>query len=300
MININEVEYHLGLVGYKLRHSVSPAIHRAALAEFGLRGDYDLFSVPSFPEGEPVLKEIIRKVRAKEIHGINVTIPYKQTVLLYVDALTEVAREVQAVNTIYLLDGKLYGDNTDVEGFIRDIQRYQARFQRAVVLGAGGAARAAVHGLIQNGCHVTICSRRFEQAQQLAADMNLLSDRFSARINAIEYTRDGLLTAVDDCDLIVNATPCGMYPNVDTSIWIEGVPFPTGALVYDMVYNPPETTLIRSAKFNNVEAVSGLGMLVYQAMLAFQRWTGKMPSYDRLYIVAKEQLERMFQIEEKS
>ena len=170
--------YHLGLIGYSLEHSLSPKIHTAALKACGLQGKYSLF--PIAPEDKQGLKDLLNRVRPGELHGLNVTIPHKQNVIPLLDELTPTAKAIGAVNTIYLRRDKLIGDNTDAPGFLADLKKILAdspspilgeglavREKSAIVLGAGGSARAVVYALLIDGWQITIAARRLEQAQQL-------------------------------------------------------------------------------------------------------------------------------------
>ena len=169
--------FKLGLIGFPLGHSLSPKIHAAALRSCGLEGDYSLF--PIHPDDKQELKDLLARVRTGEIHGLNVTIPHKQNVIPLLDELTSTVQAIGAVNTIYLKDNLLIGDNTDAPGFIRDLKRFLTtetqshRDANALVLGAGGSARAVVYALLNDGWNVTIIARRTEQAQQLAASNRL-------------------------------------------------------------------------------------------------------------------------------
>ncbi len=167
------MNYQLGLIGFPLGHSLSPKIQTAALKARGLHGDYSLF--PISPEDKQGLKDLLARVRAGEIHGLNVTIPHKQNVIELMDELTPTAKFIGAVNTIYMRGKKLIGDNTDAPGFLSDLKRVMSVSQSkienrksAIVLGAGGSARAVVYALCNDGWNVTIAARRIEQAQQLA------------------------------------------------------------------------------------------------------------------------------------
>lgn len=261
----------LGLVGYPLDHSLSPKIHDAALQACGLQGSYSLFPIEAGDvQG---LNDLMARVRSAEITGINVTSPHKQDVIQFLDELMPVASAVGSVNTICLRDNKLIGDNTDVPGFLSDLKRFLgAETQRpgdsnALVLGAGGSARAVVHALIHDGWNVTITARRIQQAQQLV-------DSFAASALGIQGYAD---TNVDlsHIALIVNTTPVGMSPNIDQSPWPQGWPLPARAAVYDLVYNPRETKLVQDARAAGLSATAGLGMLIEQAALAFEIWTGE-------------------------
>lgn len=273
------LDFRLGLIGYPLGHSLSPKIHTAALAACGLTGDYSLF--PIHPDDKTALVGLLARVRAGEIHGLNVTIPHKQNVISLLDGLTETAQAIGAVNTISLRNGQLIGDNTDAPGFLSDLKNFLngqksmvkgqnpqspiTNFQSALVLGAGGSARAVVYALLRDGWNVTLAARRLEQAQQLANSFSHPALR----------TTDLTDLRPAPFDLIINTTPLGMTPNVDSTPW--ELPFPENAAVYDLVYNPRETRLVREARTLGLLARSGLGMLIEQAALAFEIWTGACP-----------------------
>ena len=245
----------------------------------GLEGKYNIFPVPPFPEGQTKLIEVIDQFRMGEIHGLNVTIPHKQTVIPLLDDLTPTAKAIGAVNTIYSVRSddlshlRLIGDNTDASGFWTDVQKQagsgeQIANKSALILGAGGSARAVAYALLSNNYSITIAARRIEQARKL-------SDQLSATSNQIKTTQlNNSPLTTDHCSLIVNTTPIGMRPHIDASPWPEGTPFPENAILYDLVYNPRETALVKQAKAAGLSATTGLGMLVEQAALAFERWTG--------------------------
>lgn len=270
--------FTLGLTGYPLAHSLSPRIHAAALAACGLEGTYSLFPIP--PERPEALAELLGRVRQGEIHGLNVTIPHKQAVLPLLDDLTETARAIGAVNTIFLRAGRLIGENTDAPGFFSDLVRFLRQAGRdlppaALVLGAGGSARAVVYALCRAGVRVTLLARRLEQAQQLAAAFP------PCTVHAAAFSQLASLAVSSSAPLLlVNTTPLGMSPHVETSPWPEDLPLPAGALVYDLVYNPRQTRLARQARAAGLPAETGLGMLIAQAALAFQTWTGCQPPDD--------------------
>jgi shikimate dehydrogenase len=265
---------HLGLIGYPLGHSLSPTLHTAALRSCGLEGDYSLF--PIYPEEQGELQSLLARVRNGEITGLNVTIPHKQNVIPILDELTPTAASIGAVNTIYFRDRKLVGDNTDAPGFLADLNGFlSTKAQRhgnsyALVLGAGGSARAIVCSLLQDGWDVTIAARRFEQAEVLSSFFR----EHKLRIVHADFSNLGL----SDISLVVNTTPVGMTPNIDQSPWPRSLPFPTYAAIYDLVYNPRETKLVRDARRQGLRATTGLGMLVEQAALSFEIWTNQNPS----------------------
>jgi shikimate dehydrogenase len=223
-----------------------------------------------------------------------VTIPHKQTVIPYLDELTPTAQAIGAVNTIFRSDdfSRLIGDNTDAPGFLADLwasfphlcrdslvkgfglkvdspilQLSTFNQRHALVLGAGGSARAVVYALLQDGWNITLYARRPEQAVALAT-------HFSPFIKPSQsLTIQHSLFTIDH-SLLINTTPLGMTPSLDTSPWPADLPFPEHAAVYDLVYNPRETKLVRDARDAGLPATTGLGMLIEQAALAFEIWTG--------------------------
>lgn len=270
--------FQFGLIGYPLSHSFSPKLHTAALRSCGLEGEYSLF--PIAPDDKQGLEDLLAHVRAGKVQGLNVTIPHKQNVIPFLDELTPTAKAIGAVNTIYLRNARLIGDNTDAPGFLIDLQTFLAsetrgfRESKALVLGAGGSARAVVHALIQAGWEIAIAARRPEQVEELAAAFHS---------HEIQSVNDRLSNFdVSSLALIVNTTPLGMTPNVDGSAWPTNLPLPRHAVVYDLVYNPPETQLVREARRQGLKATTGLGMLIEQAALAFELWTGHSPAREIL------------------
>ena len=284
--------YALGLTGYPLGHSMSPAIHQAALRETGLGGRYDLWPIDPAAAGEHSLAALIDRLRGPEnpdhLHGLNVTIPHKEAVLPWLDELTPTAARVGAVNTLVLREGRLWGDNTDVPGFLDDLQRLApalsvaAGGKTALILGAGGSARAVAFALAACGWSLGLVYLRPESARRA----RILADALVQ-----SYARPDLLGAADlasrAADLIVNCTPLGMSPQVADIPWPDDLPFPPGAFVYDLVYNPPETRLVQRARTAGLLAHTGLGMLVSQAALAFEQWTGRRPPFEPLYRTAQ-------------
>ena len=269
--------YHLGLTGYPLSHSLSPKIHTTALKTCGLQGNYSLFPIP--PDDRQGLKDLLDRVRTGDLHGLNVTIPHKQSVIEFLDELTPTAHAIGAVNTIFFRNNKLIGDNTDAPGFLSDLKRLLTTETRrhgdlnALVLGAGGSARAVVYALLIDGWDVTIAARRIEQAQQLTSSFS----NYQLPITSLADLR------LSTFDLLVNTTPLGMAPNVNESPLPENLSLPSNVLIYDMVYNPRETKLVRDARAQGLQATTGLGMLIEQAALSFEIWTGHNPPRDVLY-----------------
>ncbi len=268
--------FTLGLIGWPLEHSLSPVIHTAALRSCELQGEYLPYPIPLLPEGAQALRAILDDFRAGRIDGLNVTIPHKQSVVPHLDHLTPVARAIGAVNTILRDGDELIGDNTDMEGFLRDLSSaLSPRVGGALILGAGGAARAVVYGLCKTKWKVWVASRRLDQATELA---NSISELCISPVSPISHEISEIKPIIPEITLIVNATPLGMAPNLDASPWPLEFPFPVDAMIYDLVYVPQETTFVRAAHANGLRATTGLGMLIEQAALAFELWTGHQAS----------------------
>ncbi|MGE5643488.1 MAG: shikimate dehydrogenase [Byssovorax cruenta] len=259
----------LGLVGYPLGHSLSPRIHDAAIQACGLEGDYSPFPIRLDDKQE--LKDVLSCVRSGEILGLNVTIPHKQNVIEYLDELTPTAKAIGAVNTIYMRENKLVGDNTDAPGFLRDLYSFigdkksrAAGRPSSIVMGAGGSARAVVYALVHDGWDVTIAARRIERAEGLSMQFEHTT---AAGLNLETFRRSNV-------KLIVNTTPVGMTPDTDQSPLPGDAMLSKDTFIYDLVYNPLETRLVREARAQGLQATTGLGMLIEQAALAFELWTG--------------------------
>jgi len=186
------------------------------------------------------------------------------------DELTATAQAIGAVNTIYFRENKLIGDNTDAHGFLSDLKKFVNKETRkqgnknALVFGAGGSARAVLYALVNDGWRITIFARRIEQAEGLANSF----PNYQLPITDFDDFR------LSTFDLLVNTTPIGMIPDIDQSPLPENLSLPSNAFVYDLVYNPRETKLVRDARSQGLQATTGLGMLIEQAALAFEKWTG--------------------------
>lgn len=276
--------YFLGLIGHPLEHSLSPGLHGAALQAAGLPGEYHLYPVAPLPEGAGRLDDLLARLRRGEIHGLNVTVPHKQSVIQWLDDLSPVARTIGAANTLYAIGGRLVGDNTDSAGFSKDLKAFWSNAysrelnpadlpRRAMILGAGGSARAVAYALLVAGWHVILTSRRFTQASHLVSDLHILV-KPQQQFTPVEFNPQGLAPFLPDLDLLVNTTPLGMWPDVDSCPWLPEMPLPARSAVYDLVYNPAQTALLRAAQARGLPAANGLGMLVEQAALAFECWTG--------------------------
>jgi len=250
-----------GVIGNPVAHSMSPAIHNTAFAALGLNCVYLLCPI------DRALEPFVRAFPELQFHGASVTIPHKERIVPLLDEIDPVARKIGAVNTIVRRDGRLYGTNTDwlaairgLENAMRDEGEHPLREKRVVVLGAGGSARAIVFGLMERSARVTIVNRTAERAERLAHE---------ARCAWHPRDRMGELR----CDVLVNCTSIGMHPHVDQT------PFPKEFLredmaVFDAVYNPLQTRLLKEAAETGCRVVSGLDMFIGQAAEQFRLWTG--------------------------
>jgi len=257
-----------GVVGWPIAHSISPAMHNAAFAALGLDWCYLPFAVP--PERLP---DAIAGVRALGLAGVNVTVPHKQALLPLMDELTPAAATIGAGNTVIVCDGRLVGHNTDAEGFLRALREAgcDPAGVPALVLGAGGAARAVVYALLGAGARVTVLNRDAARAAALVRALDA-GHAHALRAGALDLAT--LRERAPGARLVVNATSLGMWPHVEGSPWPAALPFPADAMAYDLVYNPRETAFMRQARAAGAVAAGGLGMLVHQGAEAFERWTG--------------------------
>ncbi len=276
----------IGLIGYPVEHSLSPAMHNAAFAALGL--NYRYLPLPVRAE---YLEEAMAGLRALGFVGANVTVPHKEAVMGYLDEVSPEARAIGAVNTIVLKEERLVGHNTDGLGFIAALREggFRIRGRRAIVLGAGGAARAVVYALVTAGAEVVVFNRTLSRAKALAHSLSPHLPPTHAII-VLPLIKEALAQHASSAHLLVNATPLGMWPEVETSPWPERLPFPPHLTVFDLVYNPRKTALLRVAQAAGAKAISGLGMLVHQGAEAFCLWTGEDPPIEVMYQAAIEGL----------
>ncbi|MFZ1990893.1 MAG: shikimate dehydrogenase [Alphaproteobacteria bacterium] len=262
--------FHLaGVIGWPVSHSLSPRLHSAWLQELGIAGAY----VP-LPVEPHALPAAIAGLKALGFAGANVTVPHKEAVLKLVDALDPTARAIGAVNTLVIEGGRIEGRNTDAFGFIENLKASQPEWRAklgaraALVLGAGGAARAVVYALAQSGVsRILIANRSAERAMALALDLGGKS------ATAIPW--DERSEAVREASLIINTTSPGMRGQPALGIHLSAAA--QGTIVYDLVYNPLETPLLHAARKQGLATVDGLGMLIHQARAGFKAWFGADP-----------------------
>jgi shikimate dehydrogenase len=255
------------VIGHPIAHSRSPMIHGHWLAEHGIDGTYERIDVA--PEA---LEAFIRALPRSGFAGGNVTIPHKETAFRLVDSLTERAERVGAVNTLIVEGDRVVGDNTDGLGFLAHLDQSlgagwpERAGQRALVLGAGGAARGIVAGLLGRGMRVRIVNRSPENARSLAA-------LDPEKAQALPW--DALPEALAETGLLINATALGMVGHPPLDLNLDALP--ARAAVADIVYVPLETPLLAAARARGLAAVDGLGMLLHQAVPGFAAWFGVRP-----------------------
>ena len=266
--------YRVGIIGYPLVHSVSPAMQQAALEYCGMDATYEAWETA--PESLAGLLSWLRET--PQVWGANVTIPHKEAVFRQVDWKDRTAVAVGAVNTIVARDGRLAGYNTDIGGFVRALGQdagFDVQGKRALLLGAGGAARAVVAALARSkAAGATIANRTLPRAEavvELARSWGLPAHAIPLDDQALRRERAGLAW-----DLIVNATSMGMrHAPAERSLAVAAALIPGDALVCDLVYNPPVTPLLEAARVAGARTLPGLPMLVYQGAEAFALWTGQ-------------------------
>lgn len=258
-----------GVVGHPIKHSLSAVMHNAAFRELGLAYTYAPYDVE-----ENILGEFISSCR-EDFIGLNVTIPHKLAVIPFLDDLSKEARLIGAVNTIKFENGKATGYNTDGVGFVRSLQEASVPVagKRFLILGAGGASRAIIFQLVADGAKVSVANRDRSKAEDLASDVEGKTGR---PINVVSYDTKDLEVHLKDVDVLVNTTPVGMHPATGETV-IPSAIIPEGIVVVDIVYNPPETMLLREARMRGCRTVGGLGMLVHQGAEALRIWLGVDP-----------------------
>jgi len=276
----------LGVFGYPVSHSFSPLMHNRALRLLGLNAVYVAFEVhPNH------LEQAVAGIRALNVRGVNVTIPHKETVMRHLDSMAPPARLIGAVNTIINDEGRLTGENTDGEGFVRGLSEelgVEVRGRRVLILGAGGSARAVGCALALNGAaSVTWVNRNPMRAQRLAAEFGAALPETS--FDAAGQTEATWESALPKADLLVNCTSVGMSGHGDWELPLDLLP--RGAVVSDIVYRPARTKLLESAEAAGLPNQNGLAMLAYQGILSFAMWLEQEPPEEVVMAVLRTALE---------
>lgn len=259
-----------GVIGSPIAHSKSPQLHQYWLRSFGLRGHYIPMDI-----GVDDLESVVRMLPRMGFVGVNITVPHKERAMDIADLVTDRATLIGAANTlIFRKDGKIHADNTDGYGFIENLRQgapgWNPKAGVAAVLGAGGAARAVVASLVDVGVpEIVISNRTRVRAENLAVD-------FGKRVSVVEWVTAGNL--LEEAALVVNTTSLGMIGKPELRVPLDGIS--PKAVVTDLVYNPLQTRLLREAEEIGCVTVDGLGMLIHQAVPAFERWFGQRPVVD--------------------
>lgn len=260
-----------GIIGHPVGHSLSPLLHNTTYKALGLHCNYKAFDVELTSLGAA-----LRNFKALDFSGLNVTIPYKEIIMPLLDGFDDKARDIGAVNTIVMKEGKAIGYNTDVAGVMKSLEPYADGFEgkHALVIGAGGAARAVVYALIKyfDLATITITSRTQQRAQYLVQSFKPFT---TTTVRTLSFLKPALNEAVEEASLIINATPIGMFPNVNASPFHTDIAFRKDHIVMDLIYHPLQTALLKNAHKAGARTISGLEMFLHQGAQAFELWTGE-------------------------
>jgi len=278
--------YKLGIIGYPLGHSISAVIQKAGLESIGEEVQYDVMETPAED-----LVDRIKYIKTNGYHGFNVTIPLKVPMSLFLTDIDDYANIAGCVNTVKVGENKeLFGYNTDIYGFKKAIPSdIDLKGKTAGILGTGGAARAAVVGLAEKGIkNIDFYTRNIINSHQTVNYVRAKFPEITFNVYQIQNMR-----SLADTDILINATPIGMKGYIADQMALEPKDFDTlkpSAPVYDIVYNPTKTVLLREAENHGFRTIGGLDMLIYQAERAIQIWTGKTPDTKLMKISALEAL----------
>lgn len=260
------------VLGFPIHHSLSPKLHGFWIEQYQLDATYEAIEVKP-----GTLKATFERLKKEGYSGWNITVPHKEEALTLVDEVGEVAKAIGAINTVVVENGKLKGFNTDAGGFVENIissahQNFKGK--HVMVLGAGGAARAIISGVMSYGASsVTITNRTIDKANALQKNFNALAERLGMEIKVVAWDEKEM--ALKGKDVLVNTTSLGMQGQPPLEINLEQLP--KAALVNDIVYKPLETDLIKAAKAHGNTVIDGIGMLIWQAVPAFEWFFGKTP-----------------------
>jgi shikimate dehydrogenase len=280
----------IGIIGYPIGHTLSPLMHNTAIKELGL----DFLYLP-FEVKKENIALAMGGLKGLGISGINVTIPHKESVIPYLDALDDNAKFIGAVNTIKLEDGRLKGYNTDGLGFLKSLKadaQEDAKGKNIIILGAGGASRAiAVQMALEKANSIIIANRTAERGKQLVEYISSkLKAQSSKLLMAVSLKDSSLIENFREADIIINTTSVGMKDR-DTQLFPYNY-ISDKHLVCDIVYKPIETRLLKEASARGARILNGIGMLIYQGSLSFKIWTGHEMPVDAVRKVLMEELSK--------
>lgn len=266
----------LGVIGWPVKHSFSPLMHNTVLEHVGI----DCVYLP-LPVETGNLQKAVDGIKSLGFIGANVTVPYKEEIMQYLDEIDLDAQRVGAVNTIVVKNGKLIGYNTDIGGFKAALSRhhFEIKDKNVVMFGAGGAAKAIVYSLISSGCKsIKVGGRSKKKVEKFTQSFSDI-----ANITAYDWEEIDFRRAHWDVDLLVNTTPIGMDGIKDKSLPTFWTDVPLTAFAADIIYNPPITAFLRQARLRGCRGMNGLAMLVEQGALSFELWFGKEPPREIMY-----------------
>lgn len=279
-MNSNTSTEFFCIFGNPVAHSLSPVMHNAAFREIGLNALYLAFQVHDIGRAVEAMKTL-------GIKGASVTIPFKVDVLTYCDKIDPLASRIGSANTLVLQDGAVRAINTDGEGALQALEEkgLSLRGSKVLVLGYGGSARAIAHTLDDRGAVVTISGRNREKGESLASELSLSGDEGPFFLKDDELDRGILM----DTDILINTTPLGMEPDTE-SVPLDPDLLHPGLTVFDIVYRPGKTRLLREAEKRVCRTISGISMLVYQGIRQFETWTGIKPDPDIFFRALNDEL----------
>lgn len=270
-MNINADTLCLGLIANPIGHSLSPQLHNAVFTRLGINAVYIPMAVQ-----DAQLEQALYGLQSLGFRGVNVTIPFKERVVQYMDELSASAEDCGAVNVIHFKQGRIIGHNTDGQGLVKSLLQEGVDLQhKALVIGAGGAARSIVAALIRAGVgEIELFDIEARRAEDLA---RLMADRTAARISGYAMNEAHFLSSALSASLIINCSPVGMHPHISSTpiSTLKGVA--TSTVVVDIIYNPEETRLLQLARQEGCKTINGLAMFVHQAALTLEILLGITP-----------------------
>jgi len=269
----------IGIIGKNIENSLSPLIHNQIILKYSL----DFCYLP-FPVAETDLGKAIQGIKALNIRGVNITFPYKEKVIKFLDKVEESAHRIGAVNTIVNNKGALTGYNTDVIGFKKSLQEYDKfviKEKNAVILGAGGAARGVIYALLEEEIEeICIFNRTLGKAKKIKQDLSSFFPK--SRIKVFPLEKEDLKNKIEKTHLLVNTTSIGIAPQTNNTPLPDEKLFHSNLLVYDLIYHPTKTLFLRRAERVGAKTINGLPMLVYQGIESFYLWTGFKPEREEV------------------
>lgn len=275
---------NFAILGFPIGHSISPKMHEAAFKAAG----YPNYKYIAVPVQTGKLMLAVDGLKGLGFRGANVTIPHKTAIMKFLDAVDSDAMIIGAVNTLVNDGGMITGYNTDITGFLKSLR--QAKFMpedcNAVILGAGGAARAILWGLCKRRAgYITIGVRNQKKAKVLEDDFCVYGN-----VEVLDWHSDAFKESLQTADILINTTPLGMYPAVDAMPPVDLSLLPAGALVYDIVYNPAKTKFLQTAESLGYPTINGLSMLLLQGEEAYRLFTGEFPDLEVMQKVLEKEL----------